>query len=112
MKFGMRHVGEAHICMGTRTSQRIVALGMVCTTSEDAPKTESVRCVPKSWVNETKTKPKLIWNDAGTGGAKGSFWVINEMQMLSVVQGHIAPKNTFYDFPKKVFMASEFAALR
>eukprot|EP00938_MAST-03A_sp_MAST-3A-sp1_P006960 g6960.t1 len=86
-----------------------VALGMVCTTSEDAPKKESMRCVPKSWVKETKAKPKLIWNDAGTGGAKGSFWVINEMQMLSVVQGHTAPKSTFYDFPKRVFMASDYA---
>jgi len=85
-----------------------VALGMVCTTTEDAPPLSSMRCVPTAWVRETKMKPKLIWDDAGTGGAKGSFWVINEMQLLAVVQGHASPKDKFYDFSKSVFMASEF----
>ena len=51
----------------------------------------------------------MVWNDQGTGGKKGSFWIINDMQMLAVTQGHQAPNiDNFYEFPKKKFRVSEY----
>ena len=43
--------------------------------------------VVRRWLVPTKTKPKLIWEDSGTGGRRGSFWTVNNMDTLIVTEG-------------------------
>jgi hypothetical protein len=84
-------------------SPAFIAMGMVGTTDEDPPLVESMRCVPMAWVKPTTMKPKLLWDDSGTGGRRGSIWLINSLNMIAVVQGHEPPKETFYEFQQKRF---------
>ncbi len=88
-------------------SDEFVALGMIGTTSPEEPSVELVRCVPRQWVVPTKFEPRLVWNDSGAGGKKGSVWVINSMQLMAVTEGHDKPVGPFYEFFKPRFMATE-----
>jgi hypothetical protein len=87
-------------------SSAFIAMGMVGTTDEDPPSVECMRCVPMAWVKPTTMKPKLLWDDSGTGGRRGSVWLINSLNLIAVVQGHEAPKETFYEFQQKRFFMS------
>jgi hypothetical protein len=42
-------------------------------------------------------KPKKVWDDSGTGGRRGSIWIVNPMQLMAVTQGHEPPTETFYE---------------
>ena len=74
-------------------SSDYVALGDVCITgSDDPPPEEIVHCVPRDWV--VRAGPghlKLIWEDSGTGGRKGSVWQCNGMGLCIATTGHEAP---------------------
>jgi len=78
-------------------SDRIVAIGMVATTTPDPPTTDLVRCVPKTWVTPSAVAPQQVWNDSGTSGRLGSFWIVNRMQLMTVIPSHEAPTETYYD---------------
>lgn len=85
-----------------------VALGVVCTTTEDPPPADSIRCVPRRWVQPTSVTPIQVWNDTGAGGGRpGSIWIINSMDHITVVAGHEAPKETFYELASNRFFMSE-----
>ena len=84
-----------------------VALGMVGTTTPDEPDPEMVRCVPKAWVIPSKFEPRLIWDDSGAAGKKGSVWAINSLQLMGVVPSHEKPTGAFFEMWSKRFMASE-----
>ena len=71
-------------------SARFVALGHVCTTSDDPPTVTSIHCVPRAWTTLATVPPKCVWTDAGTGGKPGSLWV-NPMGLLVAVEGHEPP---------------------
>jgi hypothetical protein len=83
-----------------------VSMGVIATTSETPPLPQACRCVPRVWVIPTTEKPKRIWNDAGSGGRAGSFWVMSRTNLLQVTEGHNQPKGDFYDFHKNTFMAN------
>ena len=84
-----------------------VAIGMIGTTSPEEPPVEMVRCLPRRWVVPSKYDPKLIWEDSGAGGKKGSMWLINSMELMAVTEGHLPPKGPFWELFKPRFMASE-----
>lgn len=87
-----------------------VALGMLCTTTEEPPSVDAMRCVPQAWCVPTKVAPRKIWDDHGAGGGKpGSVWSINAMDLVAFVAGHEAPKETFYDLKSGRFFISQFA---
>ena len=77
-------------------SDEFVALGCVCTTTDEPPARESVRCVPRTWVTPTNDAAP-VWDDSGTAGRRGSFWAVGNMGLLTVVQGHAAPSSGLYD---------------
>jgi hypothetical protein len=75
-----------------------VALGMYITTSPDTPDVKVMRCVPSIWCAPSKSAPLKVWDDAGAGGGKpASMWVINALGMFTIVTGHEAPKDTFFE---------------
>ena len=80
-----------------------VALGMVITTSDTAPPVECVRVVPRKWTKKSLVVPRLVWNDAGTGGRPGSIWIINELGLLWVTSGHEPPSGPFYTAKQEKF---------
>jgi hypothetical protein len=84
-----------------------VALGMVGTNTPEEPDPEMVRCVPKAWVIPSKFEPRMIWDDSGAGGKKGSVWAINSMQLMGVTPGHEKPQGAFFEMWSKRFMAIE-----
>ena len=88
-----------------------VAIGMIGTTSAEEPPVEMVRCIPRRWVIPSKYEPKLIWEDSGAGGKKGSMWLINSLELMAVTEGHLQPKGPFWELFKPRFMASEGMAL-
>ena len=72
--------------------------------TDEPPDVTCMRCVPLKWCTPTKTVPTKIWDDTGAGGGKpASMWTINSMDMLAVVQGHDAPKETYYELNSNRF---------
>ncbi len=65
---------------------------MVATADEDPPPLSAVRCVPLRWCSPTPTVPKLLWDDSGTGGKKGSVWKVNSMGLMAISRGSEPPK--------------------
>eukprot|EP01052_Picozoa_sp_SAG31_P008166 SAG31_NODE_405_length_16084_cov_3.913982_9_plen_154_part_00 len=57
-------------------TSKYVALGMVATTTDDAPSRELLRCVPKAWCIDARPRDelRLAWDDSGSGGRPGSLW--------------------------------------
>lgn len=84
-------------------SAEFVALGMIGTTDDDAPPLDSVRCVPLKWCKPVGSKPKKLWDDSGTGGKKGSIWIVNSMGLMAATRGHDPPTETFYELDSKRF---------
>jgi len=88
-------------------NKNYVALGMVATTSNNEPPLQAMRCVPIGWTVISKTPPKKIWTDAGTGGRKGSMWVVNSFGTVVFADGHNAPPGPFYELKARRFHADE-----
>jgi len=84
-----------------------VTLGMVATNSEDTPSLTCIRCVPLAWVKQVTEPPTLLWDDAGTGGKRGSFWKVNSMGSLWVVEDLEPPEGPFYDLLATKLYAGE-----
>lgn len=86
--------------------EKFEALGMVGTTSPEEPPLNGLRCIPKAWLKVTKSKPKKLWDDSGTGGRPGSFWITTSMQLLVVTTGHDAPPGPHYEIEKDKFLCN------
>ena len=77
-------------------SSKHQAVGMVATVSEDPPSVDCMRCVPKRWLEVVPNKqPKKMWDDSGSSGQSGSFWIVNEFETLWVTPSHDAPNEPF-----------------
>ena len=50
----------------------------------------------KRWTKKSTIVPRLVWNDAGTGGRAGSIWIVNELGLIWVKSGHDPPEGPFY----------------
>ena len=87
-------------------TENFVALGMIGTTSAEEPSRQCMRCVPKSWLALSSTKPQKMWDDSGTGGRAGSLWAMTSMQLLTVTSGHLVPEGDFYELKSNDFMAA------
>ena len=77
-------------------SKRFVSLGMICTTTDEPPPVEAVRCVPHAWVKPVTEEPTAVWNDAGSGGRPGALWRTNTEGMVAAAQRHTPPHEVFY----------------
>ena len=85
-----------------------VALGMICTTTENPPELTCMRCVPLIWCVPSRKPPVKIWDDSGAGGGRpGSIWAINSINLIAIVQGHDIPMDTFYDLNSERFFLTE-----
>jgi hypothetical protein len=72
---------------------------------DEEPSKQCMRCVPAVWVVPSQRSPVKVWDDTGAGGGRpGSIWTINTMNMIAVVPGHDAPKETFYDLSDTRFL--------
>jgi len=88
-------------------SDEFVALGMVGSKTEDPPKVNCVRCVPREWVKNSETC-EGIWNDSGAGGRSGSIWTINNMNLIKMKTGHDPPGGG-YELKSWRFMLRQFS---
>ncbi len=86
-----------HVWRAVPPSEDYVALGMVCTLSESPPPMDSLRCVPVGWTRVSQSVPEKVWDDAGCGGQKGSFWRVSSLNLLWAVEGHDMPSGPFYE---------------
>jgi hypothetical protein len=92
--------------------EKYVAMGIMCTTSDEPPDVKAMRCVPASWCAPTKVKPNKIWDDTGAGGGKpASMWIINSLGMVTIVPGHEPPSETFYDMASTRFFLDGFHSI-
>lgn len=81
---------------------KFVALGHVCTTTDEEPPTSCIRLVPKKWVNPCQKDPPIVWDDSGTGGKPGSIWSSKKGPAL-VTQGHEPPSEERYKLKSDSF---------
>jgi hypothetical protein len=88
--------------------ENFISLGMVATMSDEPPPLTSVRCVPKRWTKQVSDPPKLIWEDTGSGGKRGSFWKVNSLGVLWATEGLDPPEGPFYDLVANKLYASEY----
>merc|ERR1719161_3310854 len=72
--------------------ENFVALGMVCSTDGAEPWDSEVRCVPKTWINQTEAG--FLWSDAGTGGAPAVFWIDKSLRHMGVTSSNDAAART------------------
>jgi hypothetical protein len=80
---------------------------MIGTITPEEPAPELVRCVPRTWVVPSNFVPKLIWDDSGAGGKKGSIWVVNSLGLMAITEGHDRPNEIFYELWSQRFIASQ-----
>ncbi len=84
-----------------------VALGLVATVTEEEPSLESVRCVHKRWAKVSEEVPVKLWEDSGTEGRGGSFWIRNGLHLMDVTPGHDQPTETCWDFKSSRFYLTQ-----
>jgi len=60
----------------------------------------------KGFLGAPKQKPQHLWDNAGAGGKKGSFWVINSLGMTISTEGYDEPKEEFYDIKDRKLVAN------
>ena len=71
--------GNLYVWRPIAPSEDFVALGFVATTTNQDPPLDAIRCVNKGFLIPSTMKPTKIWDNAGTGGKKGSFWIVNNI---------------------------------
>jgi hypothetical protein len=93
-------------------SDDFVGVGMIATNSDQQPPVECVRCVPRSFTRSSTTRESRLWQDSGAGRS-GSVWIVNEMKLLCITEGHSAPDGDEQklDFVENEFKASQYFAL-
>jgi hypothetical protein len=94
---------ELYVWKPIPPSKSYVALGMVATTSDEPPDTDTIRCVPRHWATPSTTKPVLLWTDAGSGGKPGSLWCVNTEGSFAASLGHEPPSETFFTLKSQEF---------
>jgi hypothetical protein len=88
---GKRIGGHFYAWAAVPPSPEFVALGMVGTTDDEPPPTHGFHCVPRKWCKPITAPPKLIWDDAGTGGRQGAMWQVGSFGLLQISHGHSPP---------------------
>lgn len=50
------------------------------------------------WTCPARQSPRLIWDDSGSGGRKGSLWQVGSLGLLYATDGHEIPSGeVFFD---------------
>ena len=65
------------------------------------------RCVHKKFLGKSKTEPQKLWTNAGAGGRAASIWIINNMNLITVVPSHAPPMEAFYDIVENRFAVTD-----
>ncbi|CAM9183768.1 unnamed protein product [Choristocarpus tenellus] len=97
---------ELYVWRPVPPSNLFVSMGMVVTNSEEAPPSDSVRCLPRRWVVESKFTPVKVWDDSGTEGRAGALWVVNKLHLMAASVGHELPQGPFWDLKEDRFFIS------
>ena len=92
-------------------SDAFVALGFVGSKTETPPSVKSMRCVPRSWCNES-TYLKKIWDDSGATGRAGSVWLFNTLNLVGFVSGSDPPVRKPYDMISRRFFLKEYTNIQ
>jgi hypothetical protein len=71
--------GNLYVWRPIPPSEDFAALGFVATTTNQDPPLDAVRCVNKGFLVPSTMSPTKLWDNAGTGGKKGSFWLVNSL---------------------------------
>jgi hypothetical protein len=71
--------GNLYVWRPIPPSDDFAALGFVGTNTNQDPPLDAVRCVNKGFLVPSAMKPTKLWDNAGTGGKKGSFWIVNSL---------------------------------
>eukprot|EP00397_Hematodinium_sp_SG-2012_P008609 GEMP01008674.1.p1 GENE.GEMP01008674.1~~GEMP01008674.1.p1 ORF type:complete len:760 (+),score=167.35 GEMP01008674.1:264-2282(+) len=82
-------------------TKQFVACGCVVTHSQDPPDVTHVVCVPKTWT--TPCVVRKVWDDQGSGGAKGSAWTGNatpRMNLCQFMEGHTTAPSMYNIQPR------------
>ena len=110
---GKRTEQHVFVWQAAAPSESFVALGMVTTSDDNPPPLTAMRCVPLRWCRPAQP-PRMLWDDAGTGGKRGALWVVNQMGLLAVGKGSEAPRERYYDLKEDRFFinAEDLAVLR
>lgn len=77
--------GNLYIWRPIPPSDDFVSLGVVATTTNAEPQLDAVRCVNKGFLVPATMKPVKLWDNAGTGGKKGTFWIVNSLGVCSIL---------------------------
>jgi hypothetical protein len=102
---GKRIEGHLYAWAAVPPSPDFVALGMVCTISDEPPVATKFHCVPRKWCRPISSQVRLIWDDSGTGGRSGAFWQVGSYGLLHVTRGHLPPaKEGIYELASSRFM--------
>ena len=96
---------QMYVWRAVPPSEEFVSLGIVCTTSENPPAPDTMRCVHRSWIKVSEVTPVKVWDDSGSWGQKGSFRIVNSLNLLCVTEGHEAPVGPFFDLITPKFQA-------
>jgi hypothetical protein len=93
-----------------------VALGMVITTTNEAPLPTSVRCLHRDLCRPAAEPPKFLWNDRGLGGTAGSLWTVNNLKCVWATNGYERPRGSgeqgaFWELKEWPFRLSEAIVL-
>jgi len=79
-----------------------VSMGMVATTTDEPPPLTAVRCVPRRWLRPAKETPALVWENTGTGGRRGSLWLVNALGCMEATTGGAQPTACCFDLIDKI----------
>lgn len=65
-------------------SSDYVAVGMLCTTVDEAPDLEELRCMPRLWADPRSGPLFKAWSGTGTDGTVASMWLTGDTGVLQV----------------------------
>ena len=85
-----------------------VALGMVCSNSDEPPPLTSVRVVPRKWLTlmsgaEVEATTVRMWDDSGSAGRPGGLWQMTAAGTLHASDGQRQPDVTVYKLKARAF---------
>ena len=115
----MYESGKSHVYVYIYT-RPLTPNNRAATDSKEEPTLSEMRCVPREWTEVVGKEGDegdgmfltKVWDDRGSGGRAGSFWVaasnsaqLTPMRLLIASSSHNPPSGTFYVLKHQHFMA-------
>ncbi len=88
--------------------EEFVALGFIGSKTDQQPKVDVMRCVPREWCKES-TQMQKLWDDSGSSGRQGSIWKFNSLNLVGFVSGSDPPARRPYDLKSRRFFLKDYS---